>query len=125
MFARLAAASLGGVCIALSFAPTGFWAAAFAGVALLLRAANGTSARASFLIGWTGGCAGHLVACAWLWKAIAGFTGMSSSSVAACVAAVIAYHGLQFGVFSLLAANRRRYVLGSHCAEISAIWVVV
>ncbi len=125
MFVRLVAASFGGACIAFSFPPTAYWAAAFVGVALLLRAADGARAWASFLIGWTGGCAGHLVACAWLWQAIAGFTGMSPAAVAACVAAVVVYHGLQFGVFSLLAANRRRHGLVSHCAETAAIWVVV
>lgn len=125
MGARLVAASFGGICVALSFPPAAWWVAAFVGVAALLRASSGTSRGAAFLLGWIAGCAGHASAFAWLGSAIARFTGAPPVIVGLSVAAFIAYHALQLGLFTLLAAESRRQSLPIRCATVGALWVVL
>lgn len=125
MGARLVAASFGGICIGLSFPPAACWPAVFVGVTLLLRASAGAGYTTSFFVGWLGGCAGYAVAGAWLWSAIARFTGGSRATVAACVAACVAYHAAQFGLFSLLAPDHRGRNLPRRCLGVAAVWVVI
>jgi apolipoprotein N-acyltransferase len=122
---RLVVASLGGLCIAFSFPPVACWPAVFVGVALLLRATRHTRYGASLLLGWVGGCVGHIVAFAWLWKVIDAFTGGSPAVVIGGVAAFVGYHALQLALFTLLATACMPRNLALGCTTAASVWVAV
>lgn len=125
MGGRLLAAGLGGIGVACAFPPVACAPAAFAGVALLLRASNGAGWKARFLLGWVAGVAGYTLAVTWLWTALARFTGKSASVVAIGVVLLIGYQALQLALFAVLAAERDGEGVLSRCALVAALWVVI